>query len=78
MISRRDVIVGYVLLTLAALISLGPLIGVVILALGAPGQVGIKLDITSAGRKRAETCCRAMTKKANEANIAAIARLSIL
>lgn len=48
MISRRDVIVGYVLLTLAALISLGPLIGVVILALGEPGQVGIKLDITSA------------------------------
>ena len=34
MISRRDVIVGYVLLSLAALISLGPLIGVVILALG--------------------------------------------
>ena len=48
MISRRDVVMGYVLLSFAALISLGPLIGVVILALGEPGQVGIKLNIAEA------------------------------
>lgn len=33
---------------MAALISLGPLLGVVILALGEPGQIGINLDITKA------------------------------
>ena len=48
MIARRDVVLGYVLLSLAALISLGPLIGVVILALGEPGQIGINLDISKA------------------------------
>jgi raffinose/stachyose/melibiose transport system permease protein len=48
MIARRDVVLGYVLLSLAALISLGPPIGVVILALGEPGQIGINLDISKA------------------------------
>jgi raffinose/stachyose/melibiose transport system permease protein len=48
MIARRDVILGYVLLSLAALISLGPLLGVMILALGEPGQIGINLDIANA------------------------------
>lgn len=48
MIARRDVILGYVLLSLAALVSLGPLLGVVILALGEPGQIGINLDIAGA------------------------------
>jgi raffinose/stachyose/melibiose transport system permease protein len=47
-IARRDVILGYVLLSLAALVSLGPLLGVVILALGEPGQIGINLDIANA------------------------------
>jgi raffinose/stachyose/melibiose transport system permease protein len=47
-ISRRDVILGYVLLSLAALVSLGPLIGVMVLALGEPGQIGINLDISKA------------------------------
>jgi len=47
-IARRDVILGYVLLSLAALISLGPLVGVMILALGEPGQIGINLDIANA------------------------------
>lgn len=48
MISRRDTIVGYLVLSLAALISLGPLLGVVILSLGEPGKVGIKIDIAKA------------------------------
>ncbi len=48
MISRRDVVLGYVLLSLAALISLGPLLGVFILALGEPGRIGINLDIAKA------------------------------
>jgi len=48
MIARRDVILGYVLLSLAALISLGPLLGVMILALGEPGRIGINLDIANA------------------------------
>ena len=48
MIARRDVILGYVLLSLAALVSLGPLLGVIILALGEPGQIGINLDIANA------------------------------
>ena len=48
MVSRRDTVLGYVILSLAALVSLGPLIGVAILALGEPGRVGIKLDITKA------------------------------
>jgi raffinose/stachyose/melibiose transport system permease protein len=47
-IARRDVILGYILLSLAALISLGPLIGVFILALGEPGQIGINLDLSKA------------------------------
>jgi len=48
MISRRDVVVGYLLLSLAAVISLGPILGVVILALGEPGGIGASLDITKA------------------------------
>jgi len=48
MISQRDNIIGYLILSCAALLCLGPLLGVVILSLGEPGQVGINIDITGA------------------------------
>jgi raffinose/stachyose/melibiose transport system permease protein len=48
MISRRDQILGYVILTIAAVVALAPFVGVVILALGEPGQVSPSLDVSQA------------------------------
>ena len=48
MISRRDQVLGYVFLTIAAIAALAPFVGVVILALGEPGQIAPTLDISQA------------------------------
>jgi raffinose/stachyose/melibiose transport system permease protein len=47
-ISRRDQVIGYLFLSIAALAALLPFAGVIILALGKPGQISPSLDISQA------------------------------
>jgi raffinose/stachyose/melibiose transport system permease protein len=48
MIRRRDQVAGYILLTVAALVALVPLCGVVVLSLGPPSNIGGYLTLSGA------------------------------